>query len=87
VREEDSGVEAVIHREIQADLPAFEALQEKVTGLLRDDGPPLTVLRLHDILLWLCAGQRMTHAVQLGRATDEWAASQDGGAHAGSRPV
>ena len=86
VREEDSGVEAVIHREILANLPAFEALEAQVSALL-GDGVPLTVLRLHDVLLWLSAGLRMTHAVQLGRATREWAESQDAAVHPGSRPV
>ncbi len=31
-----------------------------------------TRLRLHDILLWLSTTLRMTHAVALGRATEEW---------------
>jgi hypothetical protein len=87
VREGDSGVEAVVHREIQANRAAFGALQEKVSALLGDGGTPLTVVRLHDVLLWLTAGQRMTHAVHLGRATEEWAARQDARAQPGSRPV
>jgi hypothetical protein len=87
VREEDSGVEAVIHREVLANRPALGMLQDRVTALLDDDGPRLTVLRLHDILLWLSAGQRMTHAVKLGRATREWAESQDAAVHPGARPV
>jgi hypothetical protein len=84
VREEDSGVEAVVHREISANLPAFEALESQV-GALLGDGVRLTVLRLHDVLLWLCTGLRLEHAVRLGRATEEWAAAQ--AAHAGSRPA
>jgi hypothetical protein len=81
-REGDSGVEAVIHRELVANADAFGSLQRALTG----DGIPLTVLRLHDVLLWLSGSLRLTHAVALGRATDEWR-SQPGGAHDGSRPV
>jgi hypothetical protein len=33
-----------------------------------------TALRLHDVLLWLTAGQRLAHAVRLGLATDGWQA-------------
>jgi hypothetical protein len=70
VREGDSGVPAVIHRELQANRAAFDALQEDVAGRLGDDG--VTVLRLDDVLLWLSATLRLTHAVELGRATEEW---------------
>ncbi len=84
-REGDSGIEAVVHRELRANRAAFGALQEAVTGLL-DDGTPLTLLRLHDVLLWLSATLRLAHAVELGRATHEWRAHR-GGDHAGSLPV
>jgi hypothetical protein len=86
VREGDSGVEAVIHRELRANRAAFGALQETVAELLGHDEAPLTVLRLHDVLVWLSATLRLTHAVELGRATSEWHRGQDG-AQAGSRPV
>lgn len=69
VQEGDSGVEAVVHRELRANADAFAALETAVAGLLE---VPLTRLRLHDILLWLCAGLRLAHAVALGRATAEW---------------
>ena len=77
VREGDSGVEAVIHRELGANRAAFGALQATVADLLGDDGTTLTVLRLHDVLLWLSATLRLTHAVELGRATGEWATYRD----------
>ena len=40
---------------------AFAALECAVSPL------GLTTLRLHDVLLWLSAGLRLTHAVALGR--------------------
>jgi Family of unknown function (DUF6308) len=63
VREGDSGVEAVIHRELQANAPAFQALEDAVLA----HGLHLTRLRLHDVLLWLTGTLRLTHAVELGR--------------------
>jgi hypothetical protein len=65
VREGDSGVAAVIHRELRANQHQFAALQSAVAERLEDDG--LTVLRLHDVLLWLSGTLRLTHAVALGR--------------------
>jgi hypothetical protein len=62
VREGDSGVEAVIHRELGANADAFGALQRAVEA----HGIRLTVLRLHDVLLWLSGSLRFTHAVGLG---------------------
>jgi hypothetical protein len=62
VREGDSGPEAVIHRELRDNAEAFAALESAVSPL------GLTALRLHDILLWLSASLRLTHAVELGRA-------------------
>jgi hypothetical protein len=73
VREGDSGVEAVIHRELRANAAAFERLETDVAMLL---GAPLTRLRLHDVLLWLSSSLRLAHAVQLGRAADEWGTIQ-----------
>jgi hypothetical protein len=66
VREGDSGVQAVIHREIRANRAAFGTLHERTSELL-DGDTPLTVLRLHDILLWLSGSLRLTHAVALGQ--------------------
>jgi hypothetical protein len=68
LREGDSGVEAVVHRELRANLQQFAELRAAVAEVLEDGGP--TVLRLHDVLLWLSATLRLTHAVALGRATD-----------------
>jgi hypothetical protein len=89
VREGDSGVEAVIHREIRANRAGFGTLKEAVADLLPDAETPLTQLRLHDVLLWLSATLRLTHAVELGRATDEWRAhlDQSGGDQTGPRPL
>lgn len=64
VREGDSGVEAVIHRELRANADGFDRLR----GTLADRGIALTALRLHDVLLWLSATLRLTHAVTLGGA-------------------
>jgi hypothetical protein len=61
VREGDSGVEAVIHRELRANASAFARLEAELAPL------GLTRLRLHDVLLWLSAGLRLTHAVTLGQ--------------------
>jgi hypothetical protein len=63
VREGDSGVEAVIHRELRANADAFESLRQALTSC----SIPLTVLRLHDVLLWLSGTLRLTHAVALGQ--------------------
>jgi hypothetical protein len=63
VREGDSGVEAVVHRELTANAAAFGRLEHELAA--RDVS--LTRLRLHDVLLWLGATLRMTHAVALGR--------------------
>jgi hypothetical protein len=82
LREGDSGVAAVVHRELQANAEAFAALERETAALLEQ---PLTRLRLHDVLLWLAATMRLPTAVLLGRASAEWA--QAGGVQAGSRPV
>lgn len=82
VVEGDSGVEAVVHRELQANAVALAAL-EAATGALLGDGTVLTRLRLHDMLLWLAGSLRLTHAVQLGRGTGEWRVHEDGGLPAG----
>jgi hypothetical protein len=82
LREGDSGVAAVVHRELRANAAAFAALEGAVAGAL---GHRLTRLRLHDVLLWLTATMRLPTAVLLGRASAEWA--QLDGVQAGSRPV
>ncbi len=82
VREGDSGVAAVVHREIRTNRNTFGLLQERTAELL--DGE-LTVLRLHDVLLWLSGSLRLTHAVALGRRSDEWWTYR--ATHPGSRPV
>lgn len=70
VEEGDSGVHAVIRRELRANSDVFAALEAATADLLGDARP--TRLRLHDILLWLATTLRLTHAVELGRATAEW---------------
>ena len=75
VEEGDSGVEAVVHRELLANAEAFDALETATSELLTGTGGvPLTRLRLHDVLVWLSGSLRLTHAVALGRQTPEWAA-------------
>lgn len=69
LREGDSSVAAVVHRELRANPAAFTALEAAVADLL---GRPLTRLRLHDLLVWLAGTLRLTTAVALGEATDEW---------------
>jgi len=69
VEEGDSGVEAVIGRELRANAEGLAALESAVADLTGDARP--TRLRLHDILLWLTTTLRMTHAVELGRAVDD----------------
>jgi hypothetical protein len=65
VEEGDSGVEAVVARELRNNEVGFATLERTAAALLGDVGP--TRLRLHDILLWLATTLRMAHAVQLGR--------------------
>jgi hypothetical protein len=72
LREGDSGVAAVVHRELAANAVAFAALEDEAAALLRHR---LTRLRLHDLLLWLTATLRLSAAVALGRATEEWQSS------------
>jgi hypothetical protein len=97
LREGDSGIAAVLHRELRANATAFAALEEAAGELLTH---PLTRLRLHDLLLWLTATLRLPAAVALGQDTEEWRRStagrtpstpdrsgQEGGVQPGSRPV
>jgi len=67
LEEGDSGVEAVVWRELSANAAAFAALEDAAADAL--DVRP-TRLRLHDILLWLSTTLRLAHALQLGRATE-----------------
>lgn len=69
VEEGDSGVEAVVHRELRANAAAFGRLETAVATLLADAQP--SRLRLHDLLLWLTTTLRMAHATEAGRATEE----------------
>jgi len=71
VEEGDSGVEAVVFRELRANATAFAALEDAVATELGDARP--TRLRLHDILLWLTTTLRLAHAVELGRRPDDYA--------------
>ena len=80
LEEGDSGVEAVLWRELQANAAAFAALADAVAT---SSGHRPTRLRLHDILLWLATTLRFAHALQVGRATPEWAEWVDGRALAG----
>ncbi|MEJ2871007.1 hypothetical protein WCD74_24805 [Actinomycetospora sp. OC33-EN08] len=63
VEEGDSGVEAVVHRELRANAAAFAGLGAAV-GAATDARPG--PLRLHDLLLWLATTLRLAHAVDLG---------------------
>ncbi|MEU2348714.1 DUF6308 family protein [Modestobacter sp. NPDC049651] len=64
VREGDSGPSAVVHRELRANAAALADLQEALGA----EGLHLSRLRLHDVLLWLSATLRLTHAAALGTA-------------------
>jgi hypothetical protein len=72
VEEGDSGLAAVVHRELRANGPALDELERALTELTGDAAP--TRLRLHDLLLWLATTMRITHAIELGRGTAEWRA-------------
>jgi hypothetical protein len=83
--EGDSGVAAVVHRELRTNAAAFGALEDTVADLI---GHRLTRLRLHDLLLWLTATLRLPAAVALGRDADGWPGpGQPAGRQPGSRPV
>jgi hypothetical protein len=70
LREGDSGVAAVAHRELRANAAAFAELEAAVAALL--PAAPLTRLRLHDLLVWLSGTLRLPTAVALGEDTEEW---------------
>lgn len=65
LEEGDSGVEAVVHRELRANAGVFADLEEAVARATGDARP--TRLRLHDVLLWLATTLRFTHALDAGR--------------------
>jgi hypothetical protein len=62
--EGDSGVDAVVRRELRANAVAFAELEAAVAGVT--DARP-TRLRLHDLLLWLATTLRLAHATGEGR--------------------
>jgi hypothetical protein len=64
LEEGDSGVEAVVRRELVANAAVFAAL-ETATARATGDAAP-SRLRLHDILLWLVTTLRWAHAVREG---------------------
>ncbi|SNS89429.1 hypothetical protein SAMN06893096_11027 [Geodermatophilus pulveris] len=67
VEEGDSGVEAVVHRELRANADGFGALEAAVADALRPAGGLVpTRLRLHDVLVWAGGSLRLAHAVSLG---------------------
>ena len=69
--EGDSGVHAVVLRELRANARAFAGLESRATAVL---GRRVTRVRLHDVLLWLAGSLRWETAVAWGRASEEWAA-------------
>jgi hypothetical protein len=68
LEEGDSGVEAVVRRELAANERAFAALESAAARATGDAAP--TRLRLHDVLLWLATTLRWSHAVHAGRGPD-----------------
>jgi hypothetical protein len=68
--EGDSGVHAVVLRELRANAAAFALLEARARTVV---GHRLTRLRLHDVLLWLAGSLRWETAVAEGRASEEWA--------------
>ncbi|MDD7965319.1 hypothetical protein [Actinomycetospora lemnae] len=69
LEEGDSGVEAVVHRDLRANADAFAALEAAVAAAVPDTRP--TRLRLHDVLLWLTTTLRRAHAEDAGRSGEE----------------
>ena len=86
VEEGDSGVEAVVFRELRANAAVFAALEDAVATELGDARP--TRLRLHDILLWLTTTLRLAHAIEVGRRSDDSAEEEwDGARQSAARPM
>jgi hypothetical protein len=65
LEEGDSGVEAVVRRELRGNDDAFGELETAVAGATGDARP--TRLRLHDVLLWLSTTLRLAYAEDEGR--------------------
>jgi hypothetical protein len=65
LEEGDSGVEAVVRRDLRDNADAFAALEASVAAATGDARP--TRLRLHDVLLWLSTTLRLAHATDAGR--------------------
>ncbi|MEJ2860238.1 hypothetical protein [Actinomycetospora flava] len=65
LEEGDSGVEAVVHRELRANEEGFAALEAALAEDVAEVRP--TRLRLHDVLLWLATTLRFAHAENEGR--------------------
>ncbi|GLZ45331.1 hypothetical protein Acsp06_15160 [Actinomycetospora sp. NBRC 106375] len=65
LEEGDSGVEAVVRRDLRANDDAFAELEAAVATAIGDARP--TRLRLHDVLLWLSTTLRLAHAEGEGR--------------------
>src|SRR3954469_25873530 len=81
VEEGDSGVEAVVFRELRANAAVFAALEDAVATELGDARP--TRLRLHDIPLWLTTTLLLAHAIEVGRRSDD--SAEEGDARTGER--
>ncbi|MGY1745584.1 DUF6308 family protein [Blastococcus sp. SYSU D00695] len=71
--EGDSGVHAVVLRELRANATAFALLEARVRTAV---GQPVTRLRLHDVLLWLAGSLRTEAAVAMGRRAAREAGSR-----------
>ncbi|GAA4796632.1 hypothetical protein GCM10023200_35920 [Actinomycetospora chlora] len=69
LEEGDSGVEAVVHRDLRGNADAFAELEAAVAAA--PDGARPTRLRLHDVLLWLTTTLRLAHAQDAGRRLRE----------------
>lgn len=65
LEEGDSGVEAVVRRELRANEDAFGDLEAALAADVGDARP--TRLRLHDVLLWLATTLRFAHAENEGQ--------------------
>ncbi|MGY1771901.1 DUF6308 family protein [Blastococcus sp. SYSU D00813] len=72
--EGDSGVHAVVLRELHANAAAFALLEARAGAVL---GQRVTRLRLHDVLLWLAGSLRTETAIALGRAVDDEAGTRE----------
>jgi hypothetical protein len=76
LEEGDSGVDAVVRRELRANAGVFADLETAVAAATGDASP--TRLRLHDVLLWLATTLRWTFALDQGRARLTASAARSG---------